>query len=63
MKIKDFCIADQYIIWLDDHCAARALVDRDVTGIADLDMQDIVNASLLGAAKASGFGKRKRRKK
>lgn len=56
-------IRDELLYWLDGACAIAAMKRAEPLGgdMADLDKQDIVNAQLLGAAKAAGFGKRGRK--
>lgn len=56
-------LAEIHLLWLDDHCAARALHADVYRGLEDVESQDAINAMLLGAFKAAGFGKRKRRGK
>lgn len=54
-------LSDRYLIWLDDHCAYRAMQGDTYTGLEDVNSQDVVNAMVLGAAKAGGFGKWRKR--
>lgn len=54
-------IRDEFLIWLDNACALAARKRHDAIGFPDIETQDIINAQVLGAAKAAGFGKRKRK--
>lgn len=56
-------IADQYLIWLDNHCAYRAMQGDSHKGLKDVEAQDVINAMVLGAFKSAGFGRKRCSKK
>jgi hypothetical protein len=56
---KPYPLADPFLIWLENHCAYYALHSEQLSGLEDVEMQEVINAMTLGAFKAAGWGKRR----